>query len=584
LVGVEKQSNKNTANGYVGLNADSKVDVAYLPSMLLNATYTIANQSAQLALLNINRGDIAIRTDENKTYLNITGNNTAMSDWLELLSPTNGVTSINGSTGAVILDLASVLTKGSNAAGKTITSLGTPVNSTDATNKAYVDGVVHDNQTLTLSGNTLTLERGGSSIDLSAFKDNTDGQTLSLAGNVLSITGGNNVNLSTINTDSQNLSDVLDRGNDAGGRVITGLGTPTSNNDAATKFYVDDKVSKVVTPDDQTAAEVPSTATGGISSTNVQAAITELDTEKLGTTTSFSGDVAGAYNNIRLNVGVVNSSIIADGSITTTDFSSMGATNGQVLKYNGTNWVPSEGMTNGTSQYNTLYWNGTSWVESSALKNNNTDLTASGDLVLNGGDLTTTATTASIFNSGATTLNIGSSATTTTIGSSAGTAVTTVNSNLKVGTVTADKITMNGGDFMVAGDAEIKGILWAYDVATASDQRLKANITTLTGVLEKINQLRGVSYVFKDQKKYATGPQVGLIAQELQKVYPELVSKGADGYLGVNYSQLTAVLVQAIKEQQKQISIQSELLAKQQQQINEIQKTLNALSSKSGGR
>ena len=139
---------------------------------------------------------------------------------------------------------------------------------------------------------------------------------------------------------------------------------------------------------------------------------------------------------------------------------------------------------------------------------------------------------------------------------------------LQLGTPTGSNITASSGNLKVAGAAEIDGVLWTADLKTSSDERLKTNIATLTGALEKINQLRGVSYVFKNQQKYATGPQVGVIAQELQKVYPELVAKGADGYLGVNYSQLTAVLIQAVKEQQMQINKLNERLDKQQQQID----------------
>lgn len=87
-----------------------------------------------------------------------------------------------------------------------------------------------------------------------------------------------------------------------------------------------------------------------------------------------------------------------------------------------------------------------------------------------------------------------------------------------------------------------------------SDERLKTNIQTLTGVLAKLEKMRGVSYVFKDQVKYAHGPQVGVIAQELQKVFPELVVTDAKGNLSVNYTQLTAVLLQAVKEQQVEIN------------------------------
>ncbi len=88
-----------------------------------------------------------------------------------------------------------------------------------------------------------------------------------------------------------------------------------------------------------------------------------------------------------------------------------------------------------------------------------------------------------------------------------------------------------------------------------SDRRLKTNIETLSDVLDKINQIRGVRFEYKDQTKYATGPKIGVIAQELQKVYPELVTEGADGFLKVDYTQLTGILLQAVKEQQKEIDI-----------------------------
>jgi len=57
---------------------------------------------------------------------------------------------------------------------------------------------------------------------------------------------------------------------------------------------------------------------------------------------------------------------------------------------------------------------------------------------------------------------------------------------------------------------------------------------------------------FKD-KKLPTGPQIGFLAQEVEQVFPELVSTGTDGYKAVNYAQMTPVLLESIKEQQAQI-------------------------------
>ena len=84
------------------------------------------------------------------------------------------------------------------------------------------------------------------------------------------------------------------------------------------------------------------------------------------------------------------------------------------------------------------------------------------------------------------------------------------------------------------------------DVIAYSDARLKENVKTLDG--SKVLQMRGVSFDRKD-----TGiSSSGVIAQEMQKVAPELVSDD-DGTLGVAYGNLTGYLIEAIKEQQKQI-------------------------------
>jgi len=133
----------------------------------------------------------------------------------------------------------------------------------------------------------------------------------------------------------------------------------------------------------------------------------------------------------------------------------------------------------------------------------------------------------------------------------------------------------------VTGSGQFSGNLTVNGSINApSDIRLKTHIETLSDVLEKIDKLRGVRYEFIDQKKYATGPQIGVIAQELQKVFPELVKKGTNGYLAVNYSQLTGVLIQAIKEQQQEINTLKQTQARQQQQIETILKTLQEIKGK----
>jgi hypothetical protein len=82
-----------------------------------------------------------------------------------------------------------------------------------------------------------------------------------------------------------------------------------------------------------------------------------------------------------------------------------------------------------------------------------------------------------------------------------------------------------------------------------SDIRLKEKVLPITDALQKVLQMRGVVYNLKDNDRR----EVGVIAQEVQPYFPELVSINSDGYLGVSYDRIAPVLIEAIKEQQKEI-------------------------------
>jgi hypothetical protein len=78
------------------------------------------------------------------------------------------------------------------------------------------------------------------------------------------------------------------------------------------------------------------------------------------------------------------------------------------------------------------------------------------------------------------------------------------------------------------------------------------NVETIEGAWEKVKKMRGVSYNWIDKNKFGTQREIGFIAQELEKVVPEVVRNGGE-YKSVNYQILTALLAEAIKEQQKEI-------------------------------
>ncbi|OHD13783.1 MAG: hypothetical protein A2Y41_03700 [Spirochaetes bacterium GWB1_36_13] len=89
-------------------------------------------------------------------------------------------------------------------------------------------------------------------------------------------------------------------------------------------------------------------------------------------------------------------------------------------------------------------------------------------------------------------------------------------------------------------------------VTQASDFRYKKNIQTLENPLEKILSLHGVSFEWKTEeyqdKHFSEGKTIGFIAQEAEKVVPEVVQTAKDGYKSMAYANITALLVEAVKE------------------------------------
>ena len=93
--------------------------------------------------------------------------------------------------------------------------------------------------------------------------------------------------------------------------------------------------------------------------------------------------------------------------------------------------------------------------------------------------------------------------------------------------------------------------------SNCSDIRLKKDIKPLKSALSTLGKLQGKSYRWKDNNE----PDIGLIAQELEEVIPELVKTDNNGYKSIVYQKLTAVLIEAVKEQQQEINNLSNRIA-----------------------
>jgi hypothetical protein len=113
--------------------------------------------------------------------------------------------------------------------------------------------------------------------------------------------------------------------------------------------------------------------------------------------------------------------------------------------------------------------------------------------------------------------------------------------------------------------------MYAKKFNEVSDERLKQDITPVTHALDKVKAMNGVYFKFKADPSRV---HVGLIAQNVEKAVPEVVSADGEGMKSVAYSNLVAVLIEAVKEQQLVVD-------QQQLMINELRKKVDALMPKS---
>lgn len=105
-------SQRGAANGVASLDATGKVPQSELPAIAITDTFVVASQAAMLALT-AQTGDVAVRTDLNKSFILAGSNPAILANWQELLTPTDAVLSVNGETGAVSLDTTDI-PEGSN--------------------------------------------------------------------------------------------------------------------------------------------------------------------------------------------------------------------------------------------------------------------------------------------------------------------------------------------------------------------------------------------------------------------------------------------------------------------------------------
>ncbi|OQA00579.1 MAG: hypothetical protein BWY70_00660 [Bacteroidetes bacterium ADurb.Bin408] len=132
---------------------------------------------------------------------------------------------------------------------------------------------------------------------------------------------------------------------------------------------------------------------------------------------------------------------------------------------------------------------------------------------------------------------------------------------------------------------EVGGTIWANGqnivagINTWSDVRYKKDIRNLDSSLYKISCIRGVSYDWKEsdfpELNFPKGRQIGVIAQEVEKILPQVVFTDVNGYKSISYEKFTPVLIEAVKEQQGIINRQDEQIQQLQQNYDNLLQELN---------
>ena len=123
-------------------------------------------------------------------------------------------------------------------------------------------------------------------------------------------------------------------------------------------------------------------------------------------------------------------------------------------------------------------------------------------------------------------------------------------------TITALTLDMSeGGNAQFLGNISGSQIEASGDVIAfgSSDRRLKDNITPISEPLNKLSKVGGYTFIWNDKQDAYKGKDVGVIAQEIEEILPEVVTTRGTGYKAVKYEKIVPLLIESIKELQKKV-------------------------------
>ena len=539
---------------------------------------TVAGVSTLTGLLTANGG-------VNTTDLNASGTGT----FGGLLTASNGVST------------TTLTTSGNGTVGGTLTVTGvTLLNSAVTANDGLtvVDGLVTDTLTATsavISGGTLTgMTISGGSFSGGTIDNAIIGGTTPVAGTFTALTG--NTSLSTplvtaadaLRLAALTSSVIISTGGaeqlrvDGFGNVGIGTDNPQRRLDVVGSFRASGATEMVGTLDvtGVTTLTGALNANGGITTGALTA--TSISTTSISTGTfNASGlvDLDGSFrargastfdSTVTLAGGAINgipylnaSKVLTTGSALTFDGTNLATTGtASALKF-----IPTGGTAIGNGMYlpaaDTLAFS-TNGVERLRIGNDGR-VEIGNQLQVNA-----TASAIGLVVRGA----VGQTANLLELQNDAGTALLQVTAAGDMGLGKAP-----GAGFKLDVEGDIRGTrVFAQNVELTSDARFKTNLQAITDALSIVRKLQGVSYdwnraAFPD-RGFSPRPQIGVIAQEVEKVLPELVSTDAQGFKSVNYTGFIPVLIEGMKQQDTRLDEQDARLVVAEQTLAMVEERL----------